>query len=357
LPFHYSILHLEQATQLDAQDIDAVMQVTSLLRSLLAAIFVLTLAPEVIQAHDDDECDCGTDHPSAEEIKAMGDAVVQEKSLARTDNVEARALNKIHIETYMHVIVGSNGDGMVSQQMLDDAITELNNSYGNTRFAFYLKASTCTVSDELYGGRVYRGTALEKNMKRSLHQGGAASLNVYLLAFNSTRLAGYALTPWQARGARDMDGIVLASDTLPGGNRTHYNTGKTLVHEVGHWVGGLMHTFSFYAFTFIPIFGPLIGCMWIYGDQILDTPANIRPSGNATGDCRKYAGRDSCWLWPGKDPIHNHMNYHWDECKTDDFTGGQKNWMQTQWNFFRSMDYVEPATIPPPPAAPLQCPI
>ncbi|HQH27651.1 MAG TPA: M43 family zinc metalloprotease, partial [Oligoflexia bacterium] len=89
-------------------------------------------------------------------------------------------------------------------------------------------------------------------------------------------------------------------------------------HEVGHWLG-LLHTSS----------GQ---CDGFFDDLISDTPREKTPeSGNYCP-----VDRDSCPDLDGEDPVHNHMTYTADECRSE-FTAGQVDFMVFNASIFRSM--------------------
>ncbi len=120
-----------------------------------------------------------------------------------------------------------------------------------------------------------------------------------------TRILGYAVFPGD-NNASSRDGIVIRSDEV-GTIGTSNQTGRTLTHEIGHWLG-LYHTFQG-------------GCTTVknWTDRVDDTP----PVAEASRGCTKGAntcGNDS----PNEiDNIENYMDYSDDACMNM-FTKGQK---------------------------------
>jgi hypothetical protein len=222
-----------------------------------------------------------------------------------------RKAGAVTVPVYFHVINNGKGiaNGDVTMRMLQDQITVLNDSYGgttggaNTPFRFILAGVDRTTNSSWYNATP--GTTAEREMKSSLHTGGANTLNFYTNNMGGS-LLGWATFPFWYAGDPLMDGVVCLYSSLPGGAIANYNGGDTGTHEVGHWLG-LFHTFQG-------------GCAANYNDFVADTPSERSPA------FRCPVGRDTC---PGEgvDPIENFMDYTYDACMYK-FTGGQSARME-----------------------------
>ena len=237
--------------------------------------------------------------------------------------VPASALAKMSAKTgvvsipiYFHIITDGT-TGLVSDTTVNKQIVALNNSYsgqlGGVKTGFRFRVAGVDHTNNAAWFAVNPGDPAEKAMKRALHKGGSGALNVYTASGGdflgwATFPSSYASKPW-------YDGIVMDYRSMPGGPYgTNFSLGLTLTHESGHWLG-LYHTFQ--------------GGCGRTGDLVADTPAEKTP----TSGCP--ANKDTCNK-PGKDPVHNFMDYSYDSCYTQ-FTAGQRARMQHQWNYFRAV--------------------
>ena len=246
---------------------------------------------------------CATHQPTEAEAEAIEEhAAMLASKIGGSMETNATAV----IQVWFHVISNTSGAGNISQQMIDDQMQVLNESYAGltggaaTRFQFVL-AGVNRVTNNTYFGAGYGSTA-ESQMKNALRVGGANVLNFYTNA-PSTGELGWATFPSSYSSKPKMDGVVCDYRTVPGGSFSPYNEGDTGTHEVGHWLG-LYHTFQG-------------GCSK-NNDYVSDTAAER----SAAFGCP--SGRDSCAgkRYPGIDPIENFMDYTDDYCMYK-FTTGQ----------------------------------
>ncbi|KIS66992.1 uncharacterized protein UMAG_05774 [Mycosarcoma maydis] len=255
---------------------------------------------------------CGNDQVAPASIEqALGLKIASARSAnAKSSSASnAAAFTATRIPVYFHVITdGTNGK--LSSSNINNQISVMNSAYSGSGLSFYLAGSETTVNSNWYNN-VNQGTSAERAMKSALRKGGANALNVYSVNF-SGGLLGYATFPWSYNSNPSNDGVVIQWSSYPGGPINNYNGGKTLVHEVGHWVG-LYHVFQG-------------GCSG-QGDYVDDTP----PQSTATSGCP--ANQDSC-SGGGPDSIHSYMDYSYDSCLTE-FTPGQITRLQAAMDSYR----------------------
>jgi len=207
------------------------------------------------------------------------------------------------LQTWVHIITSSSGEGDLTDKDITRSIAVLNRGFGRKVFEL---AGTTRTANELWW-RAGPDTTAEASMKSALRVGDALTLNIY---FNNPGggLLGWATFPWWYDGNPSDDGVVVLYSSVPYGSAAPYNEGDTLTHEVGHWLG-LYHTFQG-------------GCSGS-GDYVTDTPAQLSP----TSGCPDPVP-DTCAAG-SPDPIENFMDYSFDACMFE-FTTGQMLRMRQQ---------------------------
>jgi hypothetical protein len=253
------------------------------------------------------------------------------RTAAGQTQVAARSVlppGSVTVSTVFHVISAeplTPAQKERRQSQIAAQMSVLNNAYagtgaaapsGNSPFRFsYDPAGTTWTVNAGWSGMV-PGSGAEERAKRALHVGGPTTLNIYVANIGGG-LLGWATFPEPSWGdSLFYDGVVILDESMPGGTAGPYNQGDTATHEVGHWLG-LYHTFEG-------------GCLGP-GDYVADTPYEAEPA----FECRVDANRDSCPRKPGRDPIHNFMDYTEDFCMNQ-FSSGQIARMSNTWEALRA---------------------
>ncbi|KAG9094650.1 hypothetical protein FRC07_011272, partial [Ceratobasidium sp. 392] len=187
------------------------------------------------------------------------------------------------VKVYWHVIrAGKNlTEGNIPDSQIKASIKATNSHLSKSGLSLEL-AKIDRTTNATWFNFVAPRLPTNTNMKKALRKGGAADLNIYTVGFKGgpgKGLLGYATFPSSYEANKTDDGVVIQYATVPGGTYPNYNQGKTLTHELGHWLG-LYHTFQGDSCK-----GP--------GDFVSDTPPEQTP----TAGCPKE--KDTC---PGGGP-------------------------------------------------------
>lgn len=266
------------------------------------------------------------DHLNNAEVVAADQRLVraeaEQRSLSRQGParpwLDTRRRQPTVVRVFVHVLRDATSGG-VARARIERQIAVINLAYAGGQstsgsavpLTFRLARVDVTTNARWY--RMQEGSVAERHAKHALHRGDASDLNVYVTGSRSG-LLGWATQPTAYRQEPMLDGITISRRALTGGMAGRYSSGDVAVHESGHWLG-LFHTFT--------------GRCGTRGDLVGDTPAESRPSYT----CPRT--RNTCAA-PGRDPIHNFMDYSYDRCM-DRFTAGQAARMTRAWSALRAV--------------------
>ncbi|HKJ64295.1 MAG TPA: zinc metalloprotease [Desulfopila sp.] len=203
------------------------------------------------------------------------------------------------VPVWWHVINRSDGEGRLSDAVIEAQMEALNEDYRaksgtpgsrgfDVKIEFELAGIERRVSDEWFVDSEVTETAFKKALAKDPDQ----YINIY--TNDGGGFLGYTYLPDGSAGEWE-DGIVLNYAAVGGRDNAFYpyNQGRTLVHEMGHYLG-LRHTFL----NFV--------CSNTYttADLIVDTAAENLP----------HYGCEQTSTCGTLDPIHNYMDYSDDRC-------------------------------------------
>jgi hypothetical protein len=247
------------------------------------------------------------------------------------------------IPVVFHVIHHRTVDS-ISQAQIETQMTVLNQDYMkmtgspgfgtgvNANISFYLArrdptgapTSGITYTKDNISNFSY-GFANDSTLKSKIKWPQDRYLNIWVvdtIKYAGSYLLGYSSFP--SGGLNPYDGIVIADQYIGRdtgtAKRPPYNKGRTVTHEVGHYLG-LYHPFDYVNRT---CEGDSAANCNTSGDFVCDVPPHAYPHGGCPG-----VPQNTCFEFPKdtNDYIHNYMEYVNDTCMNM-FSAGQATRMQ-----------------------------
>jgi pregnancy-associated plasma protein-A len=286
--------------------------------SVLLLWTTLIISPIAAAADPFESRVCGTPDPTADEAAAIQDDLEQHPGASSAQSPLGGT-----VQVAFHVIW--NGvEGDVTDAQIEAQVAEMNldfaGVYGgyDTGYRFVLTSIDRTLNASWF--TMAMGSNDEKRAKETLAIDPTHHINIYTAKIAAL---GWSTFPWGVAENDVHQGLVVHYGSLPGGNQTNFNLGRTVTHEAGHYFG-LFHTF----FT---------GCNEP-NDYVVDTPEQA----TQTSGCPDEVV-DSCPS-PGPDPVHNYLDYSYDACYQG-FTAGQDERMDMMLTTYRPNFLTAPLAV------------
>lgn len=253
-------------------------------------------------------------------------------SYGSTNPTEAYAPLEIYdIPVVVHVLTNNNGKGLLSEELIRSQIEILNEDFRalagtpggpgvDTRIQFHL----ATVDPD---GNPTNGITVTQNpdwFKDNGNYWGPLNWDTerYLNIYTNKASGALGYVPDLPQGGvagKNFDRVVVLYSAFGrnGSIGFPYDQGRTLTHEVGHYLG-LYHTFDGGC-------GNAAAC-FTTGDRICDTNRQSSP----TTGC---GSPSSCG---SPDPVENYMDYSYDLCMSE-FSEEQARRMRCTLQFYRPL--------------------
>lgn len=258
-----------------------------------------------------------------------------------------------HIRLAVHIIEDPAVGQVVSELELNEQIRRLNEAYSPIKLVFEIQSLTRNQNHNWYNASPVDSNLTHFNrMVQTLNADPSRFINVYI---NGMSDWGYGSFPWEAEYQTPYDCVVIKDVTLPNKILDDHcqpvvMMGKTLIHEMGHFLG-LFHTFHSDQRDdqgrSLPCNSDSYdGCS--DGDEVDDTPPQRYCHFYGCGECHTGRGCcslaqpcdgtcDTCPTDGTPDEVNNYMGYNPDACM-DHFTKGQYDRMEI-W-FFAKRRYA-----------------
>ena len=316
---------------------------------------------------------CGTDELNFNRLQQNPSLIKsrQQQELTLQKSILSSSKKRINltIPVVVHVIYNSDFENESNEQ-IESQIDALNRDFNNlnsdsliSSHAFYPIVGNIGIKFELAtkdpSGKITTGITRTKTSKTSWIEddlnkdnmkftstGGIENwdpkkfLNIYTVRFDdAVGLLGYAYFPEDLASFPETDGVVVdfrcfgTKGTSGSEGFTPYNLGRTVTHEVGHWLG-LFHIWGDKVFETDKVCGD---------DNVADTPpAEGDNSGNPVFPFRP---NNKCGSDKNGEMFMNYMDYVHDKSMVM-FSKGQVTRMTSAINTFRTdLLKYSPSTI------------